>query len=88
MMLVNLKITLQLRKGLRLLVIQFITQACYDTTNDWSYAFVSPEVHLDVIPLSRLYPLSYQYRPPTKLREGNVFTGVCLSFCLGGGVHM
>ena len=26
--------------------------------------------------------LEVLYRPPTKLREGNVFTGVCL---LGGG---
>ena len=24
------------------------------------------------------------YRPLTKLLEGNVFTGVCLSFCSGG----
>ena len=27
------------------------------------------------------------YRPQTKLWEGNVFTGVCLSFCLGSGGH-
>ena len=27
--------------------------------------------------------LCYYYRPPTKLQEGNVFTGVCLS--TGGG---
>ena len=26
-------------------------------------------------------------RPQMKLREGNVFTGVCLSFCSGGPVH-
>ena len=26
------------------------------------------------------------YRPQTKLRKGNVFTPVCQSFCLQGGV--
>ena len=26
----------------------------------------------------------YFYRTPTKLREDNVFTGVCLLFCSGG----
>ena len=30
-----------------------------------------------------IYLLLYYYRPPTKLREGNVFTGTCLS--TGGG---
>ena len=29
--------------------------------------------------------LLYFYRPQTKLREGNVFTPVCLSFCSQGG---
>ena len=31
------------------------------------------------------------YRPPMKLREGNVFSRVCLSailFTVGGGLHM
>ena len=29
--------------------------------------------------------VSYSYRPPTKLREGNVFTGVCHSVHMGEG---
>ena len=32
-----------------------------------------------IISVSPIY-----YRPTTKLREGNVFTGVCLLFCSGG----
>ena len=32
---------------------------------------------------------AFFHRPPTKLREGNVFTGVCKSFCPRGlGVGM
>ena len=31
----------------------------------------------------------FNYRPPTELREGNVFYRVCLSFCLSmGGSHV
>ena len=33
--------------------------------------------------------LSSFYRPPTELREGNVFSCVCQSFCLStGGGHV
>ena len=33
---------------------------------------------------SVLIVCSFNYHPQTKLREGNVFTGVCLLFCSGG----
>ena len=32
------------------------------------------------------YQFTHFYRPQTKLREGNVFTPVCLSLCSGGRV--
>ena len=32
------------------------------------------------------YFLYYYYRPQMKLREGNVFTPVCQSFCSQGGL--
>ena len=39
--------------------------------------------------VSHLYDYLNFYHPPTKLREGNVFTGICLSFCpLERGVGM
>ena len=34
------------------------------------------------VTLENTWPNSF-YHPQTKLREGNVFTGICLSFCLG-----
>ena len=31
----------------------------------------------------------HPYSPPTKFLEGNIFTGVCLSFCsIAGGPHV
>ena len=37
-----------------------------------------------ILSLTEVFSL-YVYHPPTKLRENNVFSDVCLSFCLQGG---
>ena len=38
--------------------------------------------------MSSLQYMIYHYRLPRKLWEGNVFSHVCLSFCLRGGSHV
>ena len=40
---------------------------------------------MNSIPIQVATILICYYRPPTKLREGNVFTGICLSTAGGGG---
>ena len=42
---------------------------------------INPVPDLNMIPHASLKIRTICYRPPTKLREGNVFTGICLSFC-------
>ena len=48
--------------------------ACWDTVNKRPVR----------IPLECILVALCCFRPPTKLREGNVFTGVCQSFCSQG----
>ena len=61
------------------------TRSCTITSGGSTRSSVSSVERLEnaVEPLVMVY-----YRPQTKLREGNVFIGVCLSFCSGEGVPM
>ena len=59
--------------------------ACGHLTRFYLWASQFP-ILLDLAQTGHLSSNPFHYRPQTKLREGNVFTPVCRSFCSAGGL--